>query len=215
MQIARVQSAYNKALQIDNLQASQIKSLSAMAFPLLSESGFSELGELGEYVRHQPNGDRHGVLIDSVKQKNTYVIELRTLIYYADVESRYSSIESAFPYTVNVYQHSETIPTTDNDTAVIIRILKQMIVEISEPFFEGCGTSQTAFENLSSKDYKVWFTSDKLSQYKIKIAAAIQARDRNALSILIEEANNLCNSPVSIPYRAELRGIHEAARDSI
>ena len=191
------------------------KSLSELATPLLYEAGFSEIGELGEYVRHQSNGDRQGILIDAFKGKNAYVIELRTLIYFADVESYYTSVESAFPYTVNVYQHSESILSTDYEADLLSRILNQMITGISEPFFDCYSTSQAACENLALNDYKVWFTSDKISQYKIKIASAIQAKDSNALSTLLAETKNHCNSPVSIPYREELVGIHEAVTDRI
>lgn len=85
-----------------------------------------------------------------------------------------------------------------------------MINNISEPFFKQYGFSQAAINNLALPDFKAWFTSDKLAQYKVKMAAAIFSNNRTNQLIIAEEVKKYCRGPSSIPYLVELRKIIES-----
>ena len=191
------------------------KDLKNLADPIMSDLGFKVTGDLDEYVRVTSDGDRHGVLLDVMQQSSSYVLSLGTFIYYSEIESCVGIRQSSDSYTINIYQDAVSIPKLGYEAKQLTPVLSQLIDSKSEPFFKKYGYSQAAIDNFASNNYNEWFTSDKVSQYKIRFASAIHSQDKNAILEISEEARKYCCKPWSLTYRSEIEEMLESVKKYI
>ena len=191
------------------------KDLKSVADPMMSHLGFKVTGDLDEYIRVTSGGDRHGVLLDVIRQSSAYVLSLSTFIYYSEIESCVGIRKSSDSYTINIYQDAVSIPILGYEAEQLTPVLNQLIESKSEPFFKKYGYSQAAIDNFACNNYKEWFTSDKVAQYKIRYASAILSQDKNAILEISEEAKVFCSKPWSLTYRSEIEEMLESVKKYI
>lgn len=165
--------------------------------PILAELGYVEKGSFGESVKSTEFGSQ-AILLDCVKESRTFSISIRVFLRYRNIEKIF---ESESDYTVNKLLASESIGMDGYNKESLAGILNRLISNEGLGFFSKFDSVQKIMQNLTNSDYKTWITSDKVSQFKVRLAAAILEGDNEALALEKEEAIKYCAKPWSEPDR--------------
>jgi len=187
----------NKTMRITQLR-NDIKEL---AQPILQSHGFCAVGKLGEYVKTEENGNKLAVLIKEVKDSNSFSVSIRVFVRYEKIEALFELPESSSDYTISKILASESIGFNSYSKQAISEILNKLIAVEAATFLNEYGSDEAIKSNLSNTNYQNWATSDKLAQFKVRLASALQANDGNALAAVKNEALKFCDKPWSEPSR--------------
>jgi len=192
------------ATRNEDMRISQVqKDIDDISRPILSGLGFDEKGLLGECIRSNEVG-KQAILLDCVKDSKSFSISIRVFLRYDNLEGIFDSEET---YTVNKLLASESLAIETYSKESLKGILNRLISEEGMDFFSKYETEQSILLNLTDNDYKVWVTSDKVCQFKIRLAAAVLSKNNEALAITKEEAAKYCAKPWSEPDREVIHGL--------
>ena len=186
------------------MRISQIqKDIDDISKPILSELGFNEKGLFGENIKETEVG-RQAILLDCVKNGKSFSISIKVFLRYDNIEGIFESEES---YTINKLLASESFAFETYSKESLKDILNRLISSEGMGFFSKYETEQNILCNLTNKDYKVWITSDKVSQIKVRLAAAVLSKNTEALAIVKEEAAKYCAKSWSESDRELIQGL--------
>ena len=191
------------------------KDIKILSDPLLKQGGFVETGQLGENIKVTKKGDKYAILFDEVRDKASFSISLRVLVYYKEIESVFESIKSTFPYTLNKILSCGSVSMDNYDINCTRQILDRMITKDADEYFRLFGQASLISTNLNSSDYTTWATADKVTQIKVRLASAIFESDKTALSAAIIAASKYTAQPWSLPDRDYINELCEKAQASI
>jgi hypothetical protein len=184
------------------MRISQLRNdIKELAQPILLSHGFSMVGELGEHFKTGENGNKLAVLIEEVKGSSSFSVSIRTFVRYENIESSFVPSDSDSEYTINKIVANESIGFDCYTKKNLGEILNKLISVEAVAFLNEYCSDEAIVSNLSSIDYQNWVTSDKVAQFKVRLASAIQANDVNALATAKDEALKFCDKPWSEPSR--------------
>lgn len=175
--------------------------------PILQGYGFTHVGELGEYIKTDEVGNRLSVLIDEIKDRNSFSISVRVFVRYENIEAIFGALNPGYEYTINKLLTCESIDFESYSKGKLAETIDRLISIEAIEFLTEYSSDKAILSNLTKADSKLWVTSDKVAQFKVKLASAVLADDAKALIAVKEEALTLCNKPWSVPYREKIRGL--------
>ena len=187
----------NETMRITQLR----KDIEELSKPVLMNHGFSQVGELGEHVKTGENGNKLAVLIEGVKDSDSFSISIRVLVRYQNIEAVFGAADSRSEYTVNKVLASESIRFDSYATQSLGELLNRLISVEARNFLTEYGSDEAIVSNLNNNDYQTWVTSDKVAQFKVRLASAVLANNAKALAIAKGEALKFCDKPWSEPNR--------------
>ena len=167
---------------------------------ILSEKGFIHKGELGEFYKVLKNKNTFAVLIDSVKDGNSFSISIRVFIRFHGIEKIFDLQESE--YTLNKYLAAETVCFDYYSKDKLKEILNNLISE-ADSFFTEYGKDENIIKNLNSSDYKILVSSDKVTIFKVRLASAVMSKNTEYLQSVKDEAMKYCSKEWS-EYNREI-----------
>ncbi|MDH5517682.1 MAG: hypothetical protein OEY36_07665 [Gammaproteobacteria bacterium] len=173
------------------------KEVEDLAPNILKRLGFDKVGSLGEFIKTQASGDKHAVLIDVVKDSSSFSISVRVFAFYKLIEDLFKNVSSHNKYTINIYLAAKSIRFDDFSRNNVEEILNHLITTEALPFLEQYSTAESVFKNLNSSNYQEWITSDKVSQFKIKMASAVSSKNAEELENIKTKALDYCAKPWS------------------
>jgi hypothetical protein len=181
------------------------KDIEEISKPILAELGYVEKGSLGESVKSTEFGSQ-AILLDCVKDSRVFSISIRVFLRYRNIEKIF---ESEGVYTVNKLLASESIDMDGYNKESLAGLLNRLISNEGLGFFPKFDSVQKIIQNLTNSDYKTWVTSDKVSLFKVRLAAAVLENNNEALALVKEEAIKYCGKPWSEPDREIVKGLCE------
>ena len=192
-QIAALHADRNEEMRITQIQ----KEIDKISRPILSGLGFIKKGSLGESIKSNEVG-RQAILLDCVKDSKSFSISIRVFLRYDNIEGVFETEET---YTINKLLASESLGFEAYSRERLKDLLIRLISNESVVFLSEYGTERSILCNLTDKDYKVWVTSDKVSQFKVRLAAAVFSNNNDVLASTKEEAAKYCAKSCSEPDR--------------
>jgi len=177
------------------------KDIEELSKPIFMSHGFSQVGELGEHVKTGENGNKLAVLIEEIKDSDSFSISVRVLVRYQNIEAVFGSADSSSEYTVNNILASESIRFDSYAKQSLGELLNRLISVKAQKFLTEYGSDEAIVSNLNNNDYQAWVTSDKVAQFKVRLASAVLTNDIKALAVTKGEALKFCDKPWSEPNR--------------
>ena len=178
------------------MKISQVRTdIKTELIPIISEQGFTEIGEFGEFYKVCDNQNKHAVRIDCVKDSNAFSIQLHILIHFHEIESIFDKL--ATEYTLNHYLDAETISFNSYSKEKLKLVLIELISIKADKFFTEFGKDEDIISNLNSTDYKKWISGDRVTLFKVRLASAVLSKDRAYLSAIKNDAEKYCSKPWS------------------
>lgn len=179
------------------------KEIDEISRPILLGLGFIEKGSLGEFIKAGEAGTQ-AILLDCVKESTSFSISIRVFVRYNSIEEIFDAQET---YTINKLLASESLGIEDYSKKRLEDLLNRLISNKGMVFLSDYGEEQSILCNLTDQDYKTWVTSDKVSQFKVRLAAAVISNNNEALAATKEEAKKYCAKPWSEPDREVIQGL--------
>jgi len=86
---------------------------------IFSVYGFSEVGVLGESIKTDNSGNKFAVLIDEIKDSDSFSITVRVLVFYKAIEEHFEKVTFPNEYTINVYLAAKSIAFEEYSSAQV------------------------------------------------------------------------------------------------
>ena len=179
------------------------KEIDSYGSQILFKREYVEKGNLGEYVQTNETGNKHAILIDLIKQSNSYAVNISVYISYKQIEELFPNT-SPYTFTKIISSFSTPIDETGSEESIIK--LEEKINEATH-FIQKHKTQVDAFNNITSIEFKEHSISDPVAQFKIKLANSISSSDNKRTKELILEVIEFINKPYSTPYKSTLEDV--------
>ena len=179
------------------------KDIEEISKPILTGLGFIEKGSFGESIKSNEVGEQ-AILLDCIKDSKAFSVSIRAFLRYDNIECIFEADEN---YTINTLVAAESIAFESYSKEFLKDVLHRLISNKGMVFLSEFGAVQSIISNLSDENYKVWVTSDKVAQFKIRLATAVLSGDSEALAIAKCEAAKYCAKPWSEHNREIILGL--------